>query len=1063
MNAYASAAVNECVPLPDAALLPPEINAANGGEIPPAGGEAVATVSLPGSVAEDAERRAAAGQAAFAEHVAAIRGTNDALHIPRLRLKPLLVTYGTAATAAGAVWTDKGSLTAATVESVAVFAVAACAVGKVAIKGIKKNQAMARERINEGAQEKADAYYELYQTAGKHEDGTPRMAMRWYGPRQNKAGKTGGELLYQVATMAKEQGIDELVIDTPLAAKTGDAAIALPGTECTTAKWLRKQKGMTELKFAQVSGRAGRENIQAASPQEWIDFAIESNPSQAGLALRGYLQQLKKLNADHPAVTTAGMYSDATMQRDHLVKALNISMRRQLEEKLPVPMNMKRGDMRRGQHQGSFIHMVGEKVDYYVDGKPEAQSTLDKMLRIYGPAELKVLEQYLKEPQKDPRPTAEQIRTLEYVIYKTALNNQTPFVIKKERDDSKKQKLEPAAVQPFMVQRELAAGDIPVAKGDRITHILPYRGLLALGTAAFFGIGLLGSANHAVDSRYDSVRHEAAAEIAKEHGVDPARADISDKLIDKRLAEWSSANTAWSLSQEGRDNAQSGITDGLVNVSAKVWGMLPGIKPPETFHLNISGSTGGSEAGIGNVPKGHETDAVWQITPHNLDPAGFWADGTSWVIGGKPAGFLSGADMHWDTDRISDENGALYADRVRDHFDFETIPTIEVSRDNISPSEIITDTRDKKRYLRLPVRDGLKPVALLYNTELGRGTHHVVRTLDGTYALRINDDDEPLHKVTYWLQEPKNGGPMTAIHGVKFKQDGMYGNHENDPDYSTRREIQKVLNDAIPGYRELANDPDKQTRFLAEYISTHYSYDKQPLSKNDLKHIKNWADFARMVVKNQEANCNVASTLVALQGKNTSVTTGFQNKKNGTENKLEVQEAHMEAIDQQGVFDPTPSNVRITTDVAHAKRGGESKDPVLPYTAVLGLLFAAAAIVNERKRITHVAKVVDGKLHTMVENHALSELDKMHISTLVATAAVAGQINYGRTGEADLKKVLRQATDGTISRERATQLVTSGHVHSRETRQAMRARPNIVTPPMRRAARLAGRVAQRNR
>jgi hypothetical protein len=983
----------------------------------------------------------------FASHVDMIRDTHDALHVPRLRTKPVVVLYGAAASMGGLLWTTTAGTAVGVAEFGVVTTATAALLGRAILKSPKANVTLAIEKMDEPAQTSVDAYYELYKLNSKREDGTNRMALRWYGPRVNEKKKSGAELLHDIATLAKNEGIDEIAISPNLVDETAKTVIGQPGKMTSTAMWLAKECGMPML-----GGRA-HELLQVASPQEWIDYAIEGNPSEGALAMQGFLRKLEKINPEHPAVTTAAMYEDPVQRNEHLAKVLRVSMQRQVEEKLPPSMNVKRGDPRRGISQGRFVHLTGEKVDVFANGMPEAQTTLDRALQLYGPAELAALRQQLDNPDAGYTKT----RILEYALYKTAVNGVSPFAPPQSQDETRqKSVLKPSDIAPLSVQRELAGGRMPIDKEQRIdTLSLRARRASAALLGIIMGFGLAIGTNLS-DTRYDAVKTQAQTDIALEHGVQPGQADIDEKLVNKRLAEWSTLNTLWGDSQDVRNGVQTDLTDGAAAGSKKIWELMPWTPPRLPFHVNIAtAGSGGSRSEIGNVPDGHENDPIWNISAHgDADASGLWIEGTSWVAHGTPAHLGMGMEAYWETDAFTRKDAMIdnHEYRVPQHIPFADIPYIEVTR-KVSKNEFIAGP-EGKRYLLLPVKQGMMPMSMTTDTQ---GGAHILETGDGTYAFVLNKDTSMPSEVTYRIRKYEGVSPVTGHHGLKMGGD-MYP--ENTDQTS---EVQSVLNQAVPGYKDAA--PENRAYLLAKYLRDNFGYDTQPLSEKDLKHIKTWADYARTVLKSQKANCNVASTLVALSNRHTTVAVGFQNHQGDGENALQVSEAHMVDLGTNGVFDPTPSKQKITTDVSHADRHGAPNTPVLPWQAVVGLLVAAGAIAASRKSVrTQAMKLVhnaETNVTGLIADRAQKELDDMHISVLLATAAAAGQAHYGRDGIMDRQKIMRQAADNTASREHANEYLARPHIHTRETQKLFKANPNIVTPAMRRAARLAGRVARR--
>lgn len=1023
----------------------------------------------PGSPSEAAARPTPAEL--FEAHVSAVRAGGDAIDTPRLRTIPRSVAYGVAATIGSAVATNP-NVSAMVIEWGVTTTVMASFLGRAVLKSKKANIGMAHDRLNDATQAKVNAYYELYALKSTHEDGSNRMAMRWYGPRSNEEGKSGGELLHTIASLAKDNGIDELILSRELAEQTVETGITQPGESTTTYKWLSTEKRMGALGKPLVSGTRKGEDIQVATPDQWIDYAIEGNPHESTLALQNLLRRLQNTQPDHPAVTTAALYTDPAQRSKHVAHVLRTSMQRQVEEKLPPAMNIKRGDPQRARQQGRFVDLSNEKVNIYNNGVPEAQTTLDRALQIYSPADLARMHDQLESPGAGYAKT----RILEYALYKTALTGISPFAVLQSEKDPQKTAAMKAPGLPHMVQRELGAGVLPKEKKERLnqTQAKQFRATIAMGGIVAGLAVTLGI--QTVDERYDAVRERAEKNIILEHGAQPGRTDVDKKLIDKRLGEWSRLNTAWGGWQQARENVQEKSMDALAAAHEKIVAMWPGTPPQLPFHMDISsGVASGGTSKIGNVPPGHEADPIWHVAPYgDIDPTGLWLEGTSSRLQGEPAHWGAGMEASWDTLSYIDNEGTISGDMYTvptqplASEDGITKPYLELSR-TVSETDFIFGAG--RGYMPLPVKDGMMPISVSTDlpSSMTDNESFVKQAPDGTYYYVL-----PKHRkihvpsvVTYRIAPTKDamatiqpGDVQAKPMAVKSASVEINGGMALSQDRHEISEIQNILIKSVPGYQEAGNDSQRR-HILANYLSENFGYDTQPLSKSDLKHIKNWADYVRIVMKNQEANCNVASTLVAVST-HTPVAVGFLNKPGKDQDTLQVGEAHMINIDEAGPFDPTPSNKKITT----ATQPQGPVQPLVPWQAVAGMLVAAGAIAASRKNVRskagQLAHAVAAKTETMAVDRAQKELDDTHISVLLATAAAAGQLLYGRDG-LDPQKLLHMATNSGVSREQAEHYIARPHVYASETQKLFKQHHEQVTPSMRRTARLAGRIARRRR
>lgn len=226
---------------------------------------------------------ASSPEALFATHVEQVRTKGDALDVVRW-LWPSHFGKITAAagTIGGTVYQEHGPG--------AVVGVSALAVAIIGFSTAATDQAWKRHgrpnaesRIDLPGQAANDANYELY-AIGK-QDRERQVAMRWYGPVQDKTMPAAAQL-HRIAQLAKDNNVSQLVLASPLAAEI--FADPLPWQPTTMQAWLRRHRNLY------TAGRT-QEQIYAVSPDAWQQFltdhpdAAHTNTSVATMRAYGPL------------------------------------------------------------------------------------------------------------------------------------------------------------------------------------------------------------------------------------------------------------------------------------------------------------------------------------------------------------------------------------------------------------------------------------------------------------------------------------------------------------------------------------------------------------------------------------------------------------------------------------------------------------------------------------------------------------------------------------------------------------------------------------------------------
>lgn len=1009
---------------------------------------------------------------ALTTHVQLIAEQDDVLALPTIQPKSFLRLSG-ALSAGGALWVAAGETPVNIIEGIVVGGLAFLALKRAVISEPGRRDKTTQEKFNRGAQVAADAHYELFRIPGNGKGQEPRIAMRWYGPVKNPDEKTADELLAEVAELARQAGVDQLLVGEDLATKS--SSLPKPGKTTTMAKWLKREEKIS------VGGHAKRDVIHVAEPAEWATFVRESRRGNASdkpkfaadldkvdreskIPLETLVTWLEADYPNHPALAATRKYAAkpadqatqhasvderqalerrrAAQRKQDLLSTLKAGLVRQLQERdSPTPMMCKTSPWR-GRAQATMVQITGERVTYLMGGWGIIhETTLDRVFNTDNIPGLRAM----FDRATGPLSGSPKVHALEYALYKTLLNDKSPFDGLLEKNDeavSARQPLQPLDKPPSSALRQLVYGEMSADKNVRISQSLQRMRRLAaacMGIAMGLGVGMV---THYTDRQYATVEQAAAAEIAHEQGYDPKQVTVDPEAIRDRVNSWSGWNRLWAGSVDGRTTVNDLTFQGLI--------ALKDLFPEGSG--NGEGPMGGissTESAVGNVKNGNDQTTLWSLEPHNMDPTGLWISNVSNTLFGKKA-----ADGHAVTMAWGFSSAPYTFERLEipsTYSAYQASPWIDVSPDSwikatrfVRPSEFIVNPKTGEAFLPLLVLQGTVPVAISASppsVQMAIGDN-------GTYAMALHQKPDTVTKVEYWVAQPTQ--PLELQYRPHATKEREFAG-----DMLTNKRTANQLY-GIPGYQH-ETDTVKRRALLVDYLQHHFNYDFSPYSDEDLRKITTWATFAYVTMQSNKANCNVASTLVALQDNKLNIAVGELNGSGEGQNSLQVNELHQLDVDKEGTFiDPTPSRKTV------GSTGHEQPASTLPMAALLGLLVAAGVIAAQRKRLPHMVHMGKDKVLTLVADRAAAEMADLHISVLLATAAAVEQALYSKDGVVDTKKVMQRATDPTLTRAQAEKLMARSFIYGPTTQKHLRQQvPGAVTPTMRRTARLAGRMARR--
>jgi hypothetical protein len=172
----------------------------------------------------------------------------------------------------------------------------------------------------------------------------------------------------------------------------------------------------------------------------------------------------------------------------------------------------------------------------------------------------------------------------------------------------------------------------------------------------------------------------------------------------------------------------------------------------------------------------------------------------------------------------------------------------------------------------------------------------------------------------------------------------------------------------------------EQTKAAAKLISADWNYALNPLPRYGLIH--SFDEFVNKSAAAEKANCNTASTLIALLDSRNNAAMGYQNASTGSPSSLSSHEGHQVVVRPDGtLIDGTPWRV-TKKDAAYFKESyGEQmpkprgEDPLLP----LSLASAALTIALWRRR--DPKRLYDG-VHAHLSERALKQLESVSLKDL---------------------------------------------------------------------------------
>ncbi|HSX30205.1 MAG TPA: hypothetical protein VLE73_06625 [Candidatus Saccharimonadales bacterium] len=390
------------------------------------------------------------------------------------------------------------------------------------------------------------------------------------------------------------------------------------------------------------------------------------------------------------------------------------------------------------------------------------------------------------------------------------------------------------------------------------------------------------------DQRLSTVERQASAEIARQHGVDPASADVDPKAAEKLAASWHGVNGAWGAWRDARN----GMYDWITSLPSTIGDWTTAADP--TARTGLSG-------GVGNVdPSGGEGLAAWTLTPHNMsqdDLQGNWSIATASVL--EADDYLGHKRVEW----LIDELGVSQSYKNHPDTVLPTFGSYVKAEAPFNVHDIVSpNTEGGLAYIPVPVRDGMSIIAARVDGE----STGIMLLQNGLYGLQPPEGDTGKNgKVEYWLIKG-NAYKTSAQTGLHAVGDLVIDTAENS---GIRPYDPAVIRNVIKKHYPYLNDASLDA--YAKRLHTSMSYRLSPLGKKTISHMDSWDGLLDEVLDGKKANCNVAVASFALGAaamqpdKKINMVESFSNASNPL--VLSNGEAHARAVDDAGtVYEPTP-------------------------------------------------------------------------------------------------------------------------------------------------------------
>ncbi len=446
---------------------------------------------------------------------------------------------------------------------------------------------------------------------------------------------------------------------------------------------------------------------------------------------------------------------------------------------------------------------------------------------------------------------------------------------------------------------------------------------------------------------------------------------------------------------------------------------------------------------VGNIPTEGENKPVWYIQSFgDMSAAGYWGEDLSsqmWV-GRDQIAWTNRSDLYG----LPENKGEYILDRttvldatVAD----QTQPHLRLQREAnfgpASPTEYIHDMGSRQSYHRIaiPVLNGTKVVAANID---GKPADIKLHTTDyGASVLLVPEATAKGYPIIeYWLA-PDDAAPKPTF--VEPLQTLNFGNFDSD-----RGAVQA---EAIDIWQRHTGSlpPEGKARIESQknYIRDNFEYELQPIDNGKIfDDINVYAEF---VLDDEEANCNVAATLLNLGNPNSlNLVSGYYNEENDAEGVgyLSVRDAHAWNVDEDGeIHDSTPASGLSNSEQEFFKENYPEKAPMnekaeqakraknAAIVATVGL--ATLGLLVKRRAVAR-------RIQTTRAKRATKKFERYDDATIHRAAAVVNHLAFAEPN-ADFRNVTHSKIDKPeLSRERIETFATTNYTQTKADIKAIK-------------------------
>jgi len=459
-----------------------------------------------------------------------------------------------------------------------------------------------------------------------------------------------------------------------------------------------------------------------------------------------------------------------------------------------------------------------------------------------------------------------------------------------------------------------------------------HRGLLAVpaGAVAFLvwtsGFGIENLSN----GLYDDALAVTRQNMALHNNIDPRTANFRDADVKNQLDRSNLSAAGWHDFRAVQNQLASWLggdaSSGSADPNGAAAQLQPGAGSSPPYHSVANTPTG-------NEPGATKNQADWYITPHGINPAGFWPYGTADELIAQKGNAAHDASLQWTVNESVD--GGL---QIADSAPPGTQKWLEVGKE-INRDDVTHTDAQPGVHIRVPTLYGTTIIAATLRQPDGSQVpmqallRGVAVTLDVLAPVDPTGD-----QLTYWLAKPDD-----AHNIVPYMNPGFKNGLTIDGDMAPTRlsDIHRQWQAAIPN---LPSNSTAQVQAVHDYIQQHWDYSLEPLPK-EFGSIQNLSEFNSLEIQAAKAKCDTANTIGALLDPQNTEVFGYLN--GGATDILSARELHQETMTPDGgLIDFTPPDRSGAAKDYFSEQGLDS--PAQPGSTmseiILGTEIAAGAI-----------------------------------------------------------------------------------------------------------------------